>query len=291
MYILKKIFILIQFSLPGHIISRFFGIISNSKNKIIKNSMIFIFLKLYKINLNAAFESNPFNYNSFNEFFTRKLKYDARPINKNNLKIISPVDGTITQVGFIEKSNIIQAKNHCYNVFNLLGGYDQFIDHNKFINGSFITIYLSPSDYHRVHMPFDGDLKRIMYIPGKLFSVNKYSTENITNIFARNERVVILCNTKYGNMALVMIGAIIVASINTIWTGLIKPPSRDKKKIVNYDYNGDKIQINKGEEIGYFMLGSTVILLFEHQNIIWKFNDKKLSDKIKMGEEIGRFLI
>lgn len=194
-----------------------------------------------------------FAYESFNAFFTRALKADARPLGEN---IVSPADGAISQLGKISHSTILQAKGHEYSVDMLLGGGDRWSD--PFRQGSFATVYLSPRDYHRVHMPCTGTLKRTVYLPGQLFSVNNTTARKVPNLFARNERLVCHFETEYGPMAMVLVGAMIVAGIETVWGGQVPPHGKD---IIRADFT-DSVTLGKGEEMGRFRLGSTVVLCF-----------------------------
>ena len=191
-------------------------------------------------------------YKHFNDFFTRALKDGSRPISDS--KVVSPVDGVVSQFGSIKEALIVQAKGKKYSVEALLAENSK----NDFYT-SFVTIYLSPKDYHRIHMPFDGSLKLMKYIPGNLFSVNQRTVNNIDQVFARNERLVCYFETEYGEIALVMVGAIFVGSMETSWEGQITPPYT--KSIKTYDYDSRQIELSKGKELGRFNMGSTVILL------------------------------
>ncbi|AWD32452.1 Phosphatidylserine decarboxylase proenzyme [Candidatus Kinetoplastibacterium sorsogonicusi] len=287
MHILEKFFILSQYILPKKLISKIFGFFAYNETSFIKNIFINIFIKFYKIDMTIALEKNINHYKNFNEFFTRKIDLQYRQIDYQISNIVSPVDGYISQFGNIKKYKIIQAKNHNFNIFELLGGNSILINYKKFIKGNFITIYLSPKDYHRVHMPIDGKLQKILHIPGKLYSVNNKSITNIPNIYSKNERVILLFNTNYGDIAIIMVGAIIVSSISTIWTKLIK---NDSKRPLEYNFSKKNYFIKKGMEIGSFYIGSTVIILFDQEKISWK-DFSNFSNQIKMGEKIGQFII
>lgn len=233
--------------------------------------------------MSEAIQTDPFKYPTYNDFFTRHLKPECRPIDNNNDAIVSPADGNMAQIGMIKQDQILQAKGHNYSVQSLLGG-----DLNlatQFINGSFATIYLAPKDYHRVHMPLTGRLKKMIYVPGKLFSVNAHAAENIPDLFARNERVIAIFETIAGPMALILVGAMIVGSIETKWFGTVTPPH--SKTIKTWEYNSDSnIELSKGDEMGLFKLGSTVIVLFASQTMLWDQNIGINSD-LKMGSKIG----
>ncbi|MFY0677988.1 MAG: phosphatidylserine decarboxylase [Neptuniibacter sp.] len=264
----ESLFILFQHIVPQHLLSRLVGTIADSKTPWVKNLFIRWFAKKYQINMSEAREEIPSNYPSFNAFFTRELKADARPIDQTEFSIVSPADGAISQLGDIEHGRIFQAKGRGYGLSTLLGG-DQ-IRADQFINGSFATIYLSPRDYHRVHMPVTGTLTHTTYIPGDLFSVNQTTAEGVDQLFARNERLVAYFDTEYGPMAMVLVGAMIVAGIETVWSGQEAPRL---KKPIHTPFNNQcssPITLEKGEEMGRFKLGSTVILLFGEDRISWE---------------------
>jgi phosphatidylserine decarboxylase len=274
---------LTQYLLPHKIISKIASLCANCKITSIKNYLIKYFLSRYDVNMNEAIQTNPFAYPTYNDFFTRHLKPECRPIDTNHNTIVSPADGNMAQIGLIKQNQILQAKGHSYSVQSLLGGDPGLA--TQFVNGSFATIYLAPKDYHRVHMPLTGRLKRMIYVPGKLFSVNAHAAENIPDLFARNERVVAIFDTAAGPMAVILVGAMIVGSIETKWFGTVTPPH--SKSIKSWDYDTDSnIQLSKGEEMGLFKLGSTVIILFGPQAAHWDPGVSINSD-LKMGSKIG----
>jgi len=240
------------------------------------------FAKLFKIDLNEATHSEPTHYKTFNEFFTRTLKDGVREISGAEHQFCSPVDGRVSQLGPITDGTIIQAKGHNYSVADLLGGREQ--DINAFKNGSFATLYLSPRDYHRIHMPANGDLCAMHYIPGRLFSVAPHTVRVVPGLFARNERVVAIFNTDAGKVAMVLVGAINVAAIETVWAGLITPPT--KRNIIYKDYEPSTHLLKKGEEMGRFNMGSTVILLLENGTFQ---SELSAGDPVRMGELLGDF--
>ncbi len=223
----------------------------------------------------------PENYACFNDFFTRALKPDARKFPEHENEIACPADGAISQIGNIEQGQIFQAKGHDFSTRELLGGSQEMAD--LFEDGKFATIYLSPKDYHRVHMPLTGELRQMIYVPGRLFSVSPLTANQIPRLFARNERMVALFETEQGPMAMVMVGAMIVASIETTWAGLVTPP---KRKLQQFNY-GHPVKLGKSEEMGQFKLGSTVILLFGKDMISW---DKALQaeEVVRLGQQIGQ---
>jgi len=241
--------------LPHHAVSRLVFKLTRLESKFVPKS-IKIFSKAFGVNLNDAIHPDPSHYKTFNEFFTRQLKPELRPIASS--KLVSPVDGTISQFGQIVNSSLVQAKGVTYTLDALLGGEKE--RSKLYENGQFITIYLSPKDYHRIHMPCSGKLINQTHIPGRLFSVAKHTVNTIKGIFARNERVVANFETEYGPMAMVLVGAINVAAIETVWAGLITPPKG--KSLTTKNYKEKEISLDKGEEMGRFNMGSTVILLF-----------------------------
>jgi phosphatidylserine decarboxylase len=241
----------------------------------LKNSFTSWFVAFYKVNLSEAERENVKDYEHFNDFFTRSLKKTSRPI--SSLPFISPVDGIVSQAGKINKSEIVQAKGKKYSVSALLD--NKSIDTAYF--NSFTTIYLSPKDYHRIHMPCDGDLVSMKYIPGDLFSVNQRTVNGIDQVFARNERLVCFFNTEFGEMAFILVGAIFVGSMQTSWEGQITPPY--SKSVKHYSYKDQKIRLEKGDELGCFNMGSTVIILMQND-----FPNLSLEEgqALKMGQSI-----
>ncbi len=249
--------------LPHHFLSRIVFKLTRVRSKKWVPVVIRHFAKAFQVNLSEAEQPDPQAYETFNVFFTRPLKKGLRPIVQGEKYIASPVDGAISQCGAITQGRIIQAKGQDYTVQELLGGLVETAA--PFINGQFATIYLSPRDYHRIHMPYDGRLCEQIYIPGRLFSVAGFTARAIPRVFARNERVVALFDTAFGKMAMVLVGAMNVAAIETVWAGLITPPHRHAIKRDIYD----QIKLEKGQEMGRFNMGSTVILLFESANLQW----------------------
>ena len=247
----------LQFLLPQHLLSRLMFRFARIQASWIKNRFTSWFVSKYKVNLTEALLEDIDEYKHFNDFFTRALKDGSRPISDS--KVVSPVDGVVSQFGSIKESMIVQAKGKEYSVEALLA--DNSIND---LYTSFATIYLSPKDYHRIHMPFDGSLKSMKYIPGNLFSVNQRTVNDIDEVFARNERLVCFFDTEYGEIALVMVGAIFVGSMETSWEGQITPPYT--KSIKTYDYDSRQIELSKGEELGRFNMGSTVILVLPKES-------------------------
>lgn len=256
---LDKFKIAMQYAMPKHFVSRMVGKLAAAKAGALTTTLIKLFIKQYKIDMSEAQYSDPAHYKTFNEFFTRPLKDGVRPLTTDSDIIAHPVDGAISQLGPIVEGELIQAKGHNYSLQALLGGSEQ--DTAPFLGGDFATIYLAPKDYHRIHMPIDGTLSKMIYVPGDLFSVNPLTAQNVPNLFARNERVVAIFDTEIGPLAMVLVGATIVASIETIWAGTVTPPAGKDVFSWNYPTSGDNaITLKKGEEMGRFKLGSTVIL-------------------------------
>ena len=251
---LKQLSCYCQYILPQHWLSTLAGKLANSENIWLKNKLIKFFCWQYTINLSEAAIEDPLAYKSFNHFFTRALKDGARPINRQQDGITSPADGTLAQHGHIHQHQLLQAKDMYFNVSSLLGGNTELAD--RFDNGHYATIYLAPHDYHRVHMPISGKLSQSIYIPGSLFSVNTMTSELIPNLYARNERLVLIFETEFGPVAVILVGALIVGSIQTVW--MDKPIRSDVIEVTMPDTD---ISLEKGAELGHFQLGSTVILL------------------------------
>ena len=265
--------------LPHHAISRTVFRLTRVKSRFVPKA-IKLFSKAFKVNLDEAMNPDPKSYKTFNEFFTRELKAELRPIAKTEL--VSPVDGTIIQFGKITDGMLVQAKGINYSLEKLLGGNTQ--SSKRYANGQFITIYLSPRDYHRIHMPCSGKLTEQVHVPGRLFSVAKHTVNTVSGIFARNERVVASFETDYGPMAMVLVGAINVAAIETVWDGLITPPKG--KTTTSKNYKDKEISLQKGEEMGRFNMGSTVILIFA-ENSPQLSQNLKFDNPIKLGEALS----
>ncbi len=274
-----------QHWVPQQLLSRFVGKIAASTIPWIKQPFINWFIKRYQVDLSEAKVTDPKAFPSFNAFFTRHLAPGVRPIDQASSSITCPADGKISQIGPINDESIMQAKGHDYSITELLGG--DRTDSQAFIGGQFATVYLSPKDYHRVHMPCDGRLVKMIHVPGKLFSVNTRTADELPGLFARNERVVCLFDTPLGPMALVLVGAMIVASIETSWAGTVAPKSQ-QTSIVNYGSN-ESIHLKKGDEMGLFKLGSTAIVLFGPNVMKWH-DSLEANSPVKMGEAIGSVL-
>ena len=278
-----KLFIASQYVLPHHALSRLVGGLAACETSWLKNLLIRNFMRQFDIQLDEAERTAYQDYHSFNDFFTRALKADARPLDTQDGCIPSPVDGAVSQLGQIEQGQIFQAKGQSYSLTELLGG-DR--DRAKpFMGGEFATLYLSPRDYHRVHMPVTGTLREMVYVPGALFSVNQTTAENVPGLFARNERLVAIFDTDSGPVAMVLVGAMIVAAIETVWAGRITPLKREVR-VTDYQ-NPEPISLNVGDEMGRFLLGSTVILCFPPDTIEWDENLTSGSE-VRMGKSIAQ---
>ncbi len=275
----KQIFIQTQRLVPQHKLSRVIGKVAASENPLVKNVVISAFKTQYGIDMSIAEQGNALKFKSFNEFFTRSLKDGVREIDTDSRSIVSPADGAISQLGKIEAGDIFQAKGQSFSVEKLIAD-PQLAE--PFKNGEFATVYLSPKDYHRVHMPFAGTLTETLYVPGELFSVNQITAENIPGLFARNERMVCLFDTELGRMAVVLVGAMIVAGIETVATGKVKPTGR-------LELNQHNLFLEKGAELGRFYLGSTAVILFEENKIQWD-ETFKANSTVVMGEKLGNLL-
>lgn len=275
----NKVFLQAQRIVPQHQLSRVVGKVAASENLVVKNLAIQAFKAKYGIDLSIAEQSDALKYKSFNEFFTRSLKSGVRPIDEAQTHIVSPADGAISQIGEIVNGDIFQAKGQKFTVEQLIGD-PQLAQ--PFKQGNFATVYLSPKDYHRVHMPFTGTLTETLYVPGELFSVNQVTAENVDGLFARNERMVCLFDTQVGRMAVVLVGAMIVAGIETVATGKVKPTGR-------LELQQHQLELQKGDELGRFYLGSTAVVLFEENAMQWDQTFQATS-QVVMGEKLGELL-
>ena len=252
------------FLLPQHFLSALMHWFMRIKSPTFKNWQITAFIKLFKVNMHEALYEDVSSFADFNEFFTRQLKPQARPDITDENELCCPVDGAISEFGDIVDNQLLQAKGHSFDLLELLAGDDALAD--QFRNGRFATIYLSPRDYHRIHMPVNGTLRSMTHVPGRLFGVNEASVKTIPHLFSRNERVITVFDTPAGSMALILVGAIFVSSIETRWHGVVTPPRH--KSAQRWDYS-DGESLEKAQEMGRFNMGSTVILLFPQNSISW----------------------
>ncbi len=275
----SRLFVWFQYLLPQHALSRLVLRATRVRVPWLKNALIHGFLRLYSIDMSEAAQADPLSYGSFNEFFTRPLKPDARAITPDPRAIACPVDGTVSEAGQIDGDRLLQAKGRYYSLTELLASRAWAKD---FDGGSFATLYLAPYNYHRVHMPLRGQLRETVFVPGRLFSVNAVTASLVPRLFARNERVLTLFDTAFGQVALIMVGALNVGSIATVWGGDITPAAR---RAVTTLPPSD-MALNKGEEMGRFNMGSTVILLFQRDRVSWN-TDVSAGAKVKLGQVLG----
>ncbi len=282
---MDPLFIVLQHLLPQHVLSRLTGWLADTEIEWLKNVLIKLFASHFKVNMSEAAQPELEAYNSFNTFFTRALQAGARPIDDDVSLITCPADGAISQLGKIENGRVFQAKGRSYSAAELLADADRA---TVFENGQFATIYLSPRDCHRVHMPIAGELSAQTYVPGNLYSVNQATAERVDRLFARNERLVCYFDTELGPMAMVLVGAMIVAGIETVWSGQVAPPGKDPKTI-DFKHAPAGVKLAKGEEMGRFKLGSTVILLFPENSIAWKDN-YAANTPTRLGEALANIL-
>lgn len=272
-----------QYVLPHHALSGLMSRLTHCENKTWKNLFIKQIIRHYGVNMDEALDPDINAYLSFNHFFTRELKPGVRPLTIEKNAIACPADGAVSQAGNITGGDIFQAKGKSYTTIDLLGGSTERAA--PFENGLFTTIYLSPKDYHRLHMPLTGTLREMVHIPGRLFSVNTATTNSVPGLFARNERVAAIFDTDAGPMALVLVGAIFVSSVETVWHGVVTPPTNSSVQTWRYENNAPKLNI--GEEMGRFNMGSTIIVLFGKDKAQW-VDGFKAEKRVKLGELIGR---
>lgn len=276
----QRLKIAFQYVMPQIYLTRMAGWFAEKEWGAVTHFVIKLFAIKYRINMTEAQHSEYKDYASFNQFFTRQLKSDARPIVEDAKAICFPADGKISQCGKIEDELLMQAKGHYFALEDLLAGDDKLAD--TFKNGTFVTTYLSPQDYHRVHMPCDATLRKMIYVPGELFSVNPFLATHIPNLFARNERVICVFDTEFGTMVQILVGATITASIRTTWAGVINPPRYNR--VVDWFYD-ESVKFTKGQEMGAFQLGSTVINLFPAGAV--ELDNLQEGDKVKVGETLA----
>jgi phosphatidylserine decarboxylase len=274
-----RLFAWFQHVLPQHGLSRLILRATRVHAPWFKNLLVRGFLKLFAIDMTDAVQADPFAYGSFNEFFTRALRPGTRPIAADPDAIACPVDGTISQAGRIDGSRLIQAKDRYFSVAELLAGEPWA---KSFEDGSFATIYLAPYNYHRVHMPVRGNLEETVYVPGRLFSVNAVTASLVPRLFARNERVLTLFNTDFGRVAVVLVGALNVGSMATVWAGDITPAAR---RVITR-LPARQVALDKGEELGRFNMGSTVILLFQKDRATLG-PQARAGAAVRLGESLG----
>lgn len=274
-----------QYLVPQHPLSNLMHFLTRARLQVWKKWQIRWFVRRYGVDMSIAAQPDLLAYENFNSFFTRALKADARPVAHGANDIACPVDGAVSQIGSIEDGRVFQAKGHTFGLEDLLGG--SATRAAPFHNGHFATLYLAPKDYHRIHMPLDGQLREMVYIPGRLFSVNTRTTSVVPDLFARNERVIAIFDTDAGPMALVLVGALFVASIETVWSGAVTPPFG--KTIQQWNYQDKSIHLARGAEMGRFNMGSTVIVLFSTDSAVWR-PSLRSNSPVQMGEALGKTL-
>ena len=274
-----------QYLLPQHTLSRVVHWLMRLQLPAVKNRLIHWFVGHFKVDLSDATLTRAEDFESFNAFFTRALDPDARPVAFGEQNVVSPVDGRISEIGSIDGESLYQAKGHHYSLRGLLAGSERLAD--AYQGGHFATLYLAPSNYHRIHMPVSGTLREMIYVPGRLFSVNEATVNNVPGLFARNERVICHFETLHGPMAMILVGAIFVGSIETVWAGEITPGR--ERKLQGSDYRGSRgVRLVQGEEMGRFNMGSTVILLFPDSALRWE-EARGAGAPLEMGQLLGRF--
>jgi phosphatidylserine decarboxylase len=282
---MNRIFIIFQHIVPQQLLSRLTGWLAELQGpRWLKNQVIGLFVRHFKVDMTEALEPDYTRYATFNAFFTRALREGVRPI--ADADVVCPADGTVSQLGDIRQGLCFQAKGRYFGIRELLGGDRHRAD--RFDGGRFATIYLSPRDYHRVHMPLAGRLTATCYVPGRLFSVNATTADNVDRLFARNERLVCYFDTDRGPMAMVLVGAMVVAGIETVWSGQVAPPPRQPVPI-DYQSTPGAVELAQGQEMGRFRLGSTVILLFPRDTLAW---DERYAagSPTRLGESLGNYL-
>ena len=269
-----------QYLLPKKLLTVLMGKLAGFRGGAFTHALVRRFVAHYKVNMQEAADPRIESYASFNDFFTRPLREGARPIADSPL--VCPVDAAISQFGPIEHDQIFQAKGHSYSTTALLAGDADLA--RRFDHGHFATLYLAPKDYHRIHMPCDGRLVSMTYVPGDLFSVNPMTARHVPGLFARNERVVCVFDTSFGPFVNVLVGATIVGSMATVWHGVVNPPRPGR--IVRWDYGDSGIVLRKGQEMGRFLLGSTVVMLFP-KDVVTFHPDWAPTRPVRLGEAMG----
>lgn len=274
-----------HYLLPQLAVTRLAGWFAQKEWGGLTHCVIKHFANAYKINWQEAKLSQPSDFKTFNDFFTRELKDGARPIVSGSNELCLPADGRVSESGSIEHNRLLQAKGHSFTLEDLLAGDTELAE--KFANGSFLTTYLSPRDYHRVHMPCDGTLRKMIYVSGELFSVNPLLAQHIPNLFARNERVICVFDTEFGSMVQILVGATVTASMTTVWHGVVNPPRGNGVRVWEYPADGEQaVKLTKGAEMGAFRLGSTVVNLFPANTVALNAN-LVAGTPTKMGELLG----
>ena len=282
MDLIEKLYAGLQYLLPHHLLSRLVHAFMRIRLAPVKNAQIAIVGGLAGVDWSESKHQNYADFETFNAFFTRELADNARPLDPDPNAFVSPSDGRISECGRITNDRILQAKGHHYSIRSLLANDPAAAEFN---NGFFHTIYLAPRDYHRVHMPLAGTLQRMIHVPGRVFSVSAATVRQVPNLFARNERVVSLFQTAHGSMALVLVGAMLVSSMETVWAGQVTPPRA--RKVTRGDWSRRDITLQRGQEMGRFNMGSTVILLLP-AGAVSSLENFEFGDPVLMGQKLGR---
>lgn len=281
----QRAFVTLQHVLPQHPLSRLVHRATRSTFGPWKNFLIRCFLKGFDVDLADAAQPDPFAYPSFNDFFTRALRLDARPIDPDSRAVVSPVDGTVSQIGRIDGDRLFQAKGHHFSLEALLAGLRPLAE--TFRDGAFATLYLAPYNYHRIHMPLGGTLTATIHVPGRLYSVNTTTAAQVPELMARNERVICTFETPCGTLAMILVGALFVGSMSTVWAGEVTPAAR--RRPVTLPEPSAPVRLERGAEAGRFNMGSTVILLLERGRARW-LSSLRAGVAVKVGERIGECL-
>jgi len=282
-----RLFVATQYAIPQHFLSRVVYRLTRSRTPSVKNALIKSFVRGFSPDMSDALQPDPLAYASFNEFFTRPLRPGARPIDPNDSILVSPVDGAISQMGRLDGSQILQAKGHTYSLEALLDLGGQAGWASRFTDGCFATLYLAPFNYHRIHMPLGGTLCAAWYVPGQLFSVNSVTAAAVPGLFAQNERVVCIFEDGPRLFAMVLVGALFVGSMDTVWHGEITPRSPREALELPLDTTRAPLRLQKGEEMGRFNMGSTVILITAPDMIDWLSN-MKAGGSVSVGQPLAR---
>lgn len=279
---LARLFAYLQFVLPRYWLTSVIHKLARVKNERTKNFLISHFVRLYDVDIDCVKLEVPEDFASFNDFFIRELEEGARPVDPSSTVVVSPVDGTVSQAGYLRADRILQAKGIDYSLDDLLA--TDLEEARAYSDGLFATLYLAPYNYHRVHAPFDGEIVAARYIPGDLFSVNKATAAHVRGLFSRNERLVLHFETAFGPAALIFVGALNVGSISTPWSGEIRPRKKGIVEVI--DLGDGPTAIKKGDLLGWFNMGSTVILLMPDNACKWR-DTLKEGAAVEIGVAIG----
>jgi phosphatidylserine decarboxylase len=281
----RRFFVALQHVLPQHLLTSIVYAVTRSRSPTVKNALIGSFMRGFHPDMSEALEPNPLAYATFNEFFTRALRVDARPVAHDSRTLVSPVDGTVSQLGRVDGKQLFQAKGRQYSLDALLAGPDEWV--SRFRGGAFATLYLAPYNYHRIHMPFGGTLQAAWYVPGKLFSVNATTAAAVDNLFARNERVICIFENGPLTFAMVLVGALFVGSMATVWHGEITPRRPRRPATLPVEHVPARQRLEQGEEMGRFNMGSTVILVLPPGTTDW-LPELRAGTTIRMGQPLAR---